>query len=172
MILVTVGTHDKGFERLVRAADELAAQVLEEVVIQFGSSQYIPMNAKCFRWASSEQMERLTGEARIVVTHAAAGAIILALLMGKPLVVVPRAWRYGEHIDDHQEQLAAALNASNQAIQVPDPTFSSLKDAVERCVLLDAAPRSNYDLVLKLKQQLKDWDQTKPPWLGWQARNT
>jgi len=100
MILVTVGTHHKGFERLVRAADELALEMQEQVVIQYGSSQYIPQHAVNFRWASSQEMERLTSAARIVITHAAAGSMISILLQKKPMVVVPRSSDYGESIDD------------------------------------------------------------------------
>ncbi len=36
MIFVTVGTHHQGFDRLVQAADELAAELDEQVVIQRG----------------------------------------------------------------------------------------------------------------------------------------
>jgi len=40
MIFVTVGTHDQGFERLVKKMDEIAGQIDEEVVIQVGYTDY------------------------------------------------------------------------------------------------------------------------------------
>ena len=88
MILVTVGTHPQGFDRLVRAMDEVAAKLAEPVIIQRGSSIYQPQHANSFEFTVSEQMRQLTQEARIIVAHAAAGTIILALCAGKPLVVV------------------------------------------------------------------------------------
>jgi UDP-N-acetylglucosamine transferase subunit ALG13 len=158
MILVTVGTHDRGFERLVRAADELAALVDEEVLIQYGSSRYIPQQAQGFQWASSQEMERLTQAARLVVTHAAAGAVILALRLGKPLVVVARRQCYGEHIDDHQQQLAAALQAGNLAVSVDHPTSITLQRAIEQCDQLEPPRSSQQRLVQSLKRQLIEWE--------------
>jgi beta-1,4-N-acetylglucosaminyltransferase len=172
MILVTVGTHDKGFERLVRAADELAAQADEEVVIQYGSSGYIPQHAQGLQWTTSQHMEQLTRDARVVVTHAAAGAMILALRLGKPMVVAPRAQRFGEHLDDHQQQLAAAISASNQAVSVAEPTVETLQQAIARCTELKPARFSNQALVKTLKQLLKQWDPARVARFGGKARKT
>ena len=87
MILVTVGMHDQGFDRLIRAADELAAQIDEQVYIQYGSSNYVPIYAESSQWFTSLQMEQLNEKARVVITHAAAGSVILALNLSKPLVL-------------------------------------------------------------------------------------
>src|SRR4051812_30859445 len=104
MILVTVGTHAQGFDRLVKPMDELAKQINEKVIIQYGSSSYQPKYADHFQWASSEQMEQYTLDAHIIITHAAAGAIILALKQKKRLVLIPRLKVHKEHFDDHQLQ--------------------------------------------------------------------
>ena len=72
MILVTVGTHNRGFDRLVRAADELATLTDEPVVIQYGSSKYEPRHAcRSFRLTTSQEMEYLTLQARVIIMHAA-----------------------------------------------------------------------------------------------------
>lgn len=159
MILVTVGTHFLGFERLVRAADELAKELNERVVIQYGSSKYIPQYAEGFAWTSSEQMERFTQEARVVITHAAAGAIILALKNGKPLVVTPRRKVYNEHIDNHQYQLCEVLNATGRAILVENPSSAAFKIAIER-IRMDYPPyRKPIQLESAIKQLLAEWDE-------------
>jgi len=165
MILVTVGTHHKGFERLVRAADELALEMQEQVVIQYGSSQYIPQHAVNFRWASSQEMERLTSAARIVITHAAAGSMISILLQKKPMVVVPRSSDYGESIDDHQKQLAKAISLQEIAIQIENPTPDALKLALIQCVELKTISSSNHQLTISLKDQLNTWDGTSRSWI-------
>ena len=95
MILVTVGTPQQPFDRLVKAMDDFAAQTGETVVIQAGTATYEPKHAEYFRWTTSQDMERLTRESRIVITQASAGAIILALKFGKPLIVLPRLSKYG-----------------------------------------------------------------------------
>ena len=161
MIFVTVGTHFQGFERLVRAVDELAAGLGEPVVIQYGSSSYIPRHAKGFQWAPSQRMEQLTRQARLVVTHAAAGAIILALRSGKPTVVVPRRRALGEIFDDHQGQLAEALERAGRAVAVSDPTPQALRAAIQRSAGLDLAPAEAAPLIQAVRQQLRAWELSK-----------
>ena len=90
MIFVTVGTHTKSFERLVAAMDRYAAGTTEEVVIQSGSSTYQPQAAHWFDYAGADEVQRLTAAARVVVSHAGAGSILMAPRGGKPLVVMPR----------------------------------------------------------------------------------
>ncbi|MCP5096863.1 MAG: beta-1,4-galactosyltransferase [Chloroflexi bacterium] len=158
MIFATVGTHSAGFDRLVTAVDELAASWNEDIIIQLGSSKIVPKHATHFQWATSEQMEQLTKEARVVITHAAAGAIILGLQKQTPLIVVPRLHKYGEHIDDHQLQLAEALSNQGRAIAVNHVTGISLRHAL---VQIDATQQGSFDnsqLVNALQHQLTQWD--------------
>jgi UDP-N-acetylglucosamine transferase subunit ALG13 len=157
MILVTVGTHPQGFERLVKAADELAADLDEEVVIQYGSSSYVPQHARGFRWATSQEMERLTTEARVVISHAAAGAIILALHAGKPLVLVPRLKQYNELLDDHQQIHAAALSAQDRAVTIMAPTAESLLAAIQAAHRCQPPTGLANQLISALRQTLADW---------------
>jgi beta-1,4-N-acetylglucosaminyltransferase len=158
MILVTVGLHNQGFDRLIRAADELSQQIDEKMYIQYGSSNYVPLHTECSRWTTSLQMKQLTEDARIVITHAASGTVILALNLAKPLIVVPRTRRFREHIDDHQLQLAAALSESNQAVSVANPTPAALKQAIDQCVDLKPAYPSNHSLIRSLERLLNQWN--------------
>jgi UDP-N-acetylglucosamine transferase subunit ALG13 len=110
MILVTVGTHTDPFLRLIEGMDRVAAGLDEEVIMQTGVAAYHPKAATAFAFTSQEHMEELCREARIIVSHAGSGCILTALRRGKPLVVMPRLGRYGEHINDHQIELAHALS--------------------------------------------------------------
>ncbi|MBN2387844.1 MAG: hypothetical protein JXB85_12570 [Anaerolineales bacterium] len=158
MILVTVGTHNRGFDRLVRGADELAARIEELVVIQHGSSDYQPHHAaRSFRFSSGIEMEDLTLQARVIIMHAAAGSLILALRSGKPLVVVPRQRKFKEVINDHQIELASALARQNRAILVMDPTCDHLLKAVDLAGGLEIASVDNSRLTTALHRQLDDW---------------
>lgn len=134
MIFATVGTHKQGFERMVQAFDLLAREneFDEELIIQYGTSGYVPQHATAFQWATSQRMDQLTQSARILVTHAAAGAIILGLQAQKPLVVIPRRKQFEEHMDDHQLQLANALEQSGRAVALLDPTATGLARAIGR----------------------------------------
>lgn len=129
MIFVTVGTHDQGFERLVKKADEIALEIKEEVVIQRGCTAYEPRHARFFDYASREEMAGWVEKARVVVTHGGAGSIVFALSRGKPVVVVPRLKKYGEHVNDHQLELAGALEREGRVKMVLD--VEELKAALE-----------------------------------------
>lgn len=120
MIFVTVGTHNQSFDRLVRKADEIAGEIEEEVVIQRGNSGYKPRYAKYFDFAPRDEMEKWVERARVVVTHGGAGSIVFALSKNKPVVVVPRRKKYGEHVNDHQLELARALEEEGRVKMVLD----------------------------------------------------
>ncbi len=154
MILVTVGTHNQGFDRLIEPMDLLAAQLDEQVVMQVGSSSYQPEHAKSFKFTSSAEMARLTDQARMLVMHAAAGSIILALKLSKPLVLVPRLKRYGEVMDDHQQQLAAALEARGQAASVIEPSVEALRSAISRAEKQQTSILGAEQLISSLRQEL------------------
>jgi beta-1,4-N-acetylglucosaminyltransferase len=159
MILATVGLHNKGFERLVQAADELASSLNERVLIQYGSSKYIPKIAECISYTSGEQMENLVREARIVIAHAAAGSILLALQECKPLIVVPRLKEFDEVFDNHQTQLANALNSQGRAVLVNDPSPETLQKAITIAVANKKSSPENLKLLVEaLHGQLNKWE--------------
>jgi beta-1,4-N-acetylglucosaminyltransferase len=157
LILVTVGTHNQGFDRLVRSMDRLAAQVEEQVIIQRGSSTYRPRHAAHFRFTTGREMARLTREARVVVSHAAAGAIILALNCGKPLVLAPRSRVFGEILDDHQFELARVLAGAEMAVPVYDPSSATLRQAIRLAGRRKVNRSSPGQLVAALRRQLQVW---------------
>lgn len=163
MILVTVGTHDQGFNRLVQAMDDVAASLSlnEPVVIQRGSSSYEPQHAEHFKFTTKKKIEQLTQQARIVVAHAAAGSALVTLLNQKPLIVVPRLQRFGEHVDDHQLQLAKALDAEQKAIAVYEPSLHTLRAAIERVTEQAAENRGATQLVHALRSHLTEWSAPK-----------
>jgi len=109
MIYVTVGKSIFDFERLVRAADEMAAELEEKVFIQRGYSSYVPVNAEHSDFISFDEAERLIGQASVVVSHAGIGTIIGSLRAGTPIVVVPRVQKNKEHFNDHQLEVCAAI---------------------------------------------------------------
>jgi len=109
LIYVTVGAHYQPFTRLVAKMDEIAHELEEEVVIQRGATCYTPRYARWSDYVTQSTAERFIQESRLVVSHAGIGTIILALQSGTPIVIVPRLKKYDEHIDDHQLEIAAAL---------------------------------------------------------------
>lgn len=158
MILVTVGMHEAGFERLVRAADGYAASCGERVVVQRGTAATRPRHADHFRFAPYDQMAVLYQEARVIIAHAAAGTAVLALRLGKPLVLVPRRQAFGEHLDDHQLELARALAASGRAVVVDNPAPETLSQAVAAATGLRPTGGDAGQLVGAVRQLLASWE--------------
>ncbi len=64
-----------------------------------------------------------------MISHGGAGTIINALLKKKPVVIVPRMQRFKEHTNNHQVDLALALDAKGKAICVKE--MQNLGKAVE-----------------------------------------
>lgn len=118
MIFVTVGNSNIGFERLIKAMDTLTPKLPYEVIMQIGSSSYIPINAKWFRYSDYETMLEYFKNAKVIITHAGAGTILDILMLGKKPIVVPRLKKFGEHIDDHQLEIVRALEERGLVIPV------------------------------------------------------
>lgn len=102
MIFVTVGTHEQQFNRLVEYMDKWASQHDEEVVIQTGYSTYEPKYATWSKLFPYSEMVKKVDEARIVITHGGPSSFIMPLQIGKTPIVVPRTFKFNEHVNDHQ----------------------------------------------------------------------
>ena len=124
-----------GFDRLIREMDEIAGRIAEEVIMQIGETAYEPKNARYFRFVSAEKMDQLYEDARVVVCHAGVGSILTALEQGKPIIAVPRRKKYGEHVDDHQLDIAGEMEKEGRITVVCD--VGELED-----VLMNASTNS------------------------------
>lgn len=131
MIFVTVGGM-RAFERLVVAMEGIAGEIDERVVMQIGSTPYVPGNCAYFRYRPREGMRSLYAEARVVVCHAGTGSILAALEHGKPLVLVPRLKRHGEVLDDHQLELARQMEAQGATVVYDTRNLESALSTVGR----------------------------------------
>ncbi|MDF2013284.1 PssE/Cps14G family polysaccharide biosynthesis glycosyltransferase [Priestia megaterium] len=112
MILVTVGTQNFSFGRLLKMIDELIIEevIIDPVVGQIGYSLYEPTHYSSFNFNPESEMKELIGKADILITHAGVGTITSALQLQKRVIVVPRLKEYGEHVDNHQLEIAEAYH--------------------------------------------------------------
>jgi UDP-N-acetylglucosamine transferase subunit ALG13 len=118
MILVTCGTNEQPFDRLVRAAHTLAGG--EALLVQHGSSQVPHGPGEWIDFLPFEELADRMRDARVVVSHAGVGSIMLARRCGKRPVVLPRRVGRGEAVDDHQLPLAHRLHAGGIVTLVED----------------------------------------------------
>ncbi|MCR5756230.1 MAG: glycosyl transferase [Acetatifactor sp.] len=112
MIFVTLGTQKFQMNRLIKAVDELAAsgRVNDDFFIQTGVSTYKPKNCGHIDFMDSDQYAGYISECNLLITHAGVGTIITGIKASKPVIVVPRLAHFGEHVDDHQTQIAKAFS--------------------------------------------------------------
>ncbi len=120
MIVVTVGTHEQPFDRLVNAAAALGDR--EPLLVQHGTSA-VPAGARgeWIDYMSFDELAERAQAARVFVCHAGVGSIVLGRRCGHRPIVVPRLAELGEHVDDHQLSLARRLAKSGMVTLVEDP---------------------------------------------------
>jgi|MudIll2142460700_1097286.scaffolds.fasta_scaffold37707_3 UDP-N-acetylglucosamine transferase subunit ALG13 len=115
MIFVTAGNHFQGFERLLEKVDEIAPRIPHEIIVQKGYSKYVPHNTKYFDFVPANTATEYIRKSELVVSHAGMGTIILSKQFGTPIVILPRRKIYGEHVNDHQMEIAQVLEERKDA---------------------------------------------------------
>lgn len=133
MIFVTVGYSQFLFDRMISSVDNILLGLgIErgEVFFQVGTSKYLPRSGNCCTYTDFEDMIQHVRAADLVISHAGVGSILLCLINNKKPIIFPRLKQYGEHVDDHQLQLAKRLKASG-LVFCPSGT-RELKDSILR----------------------------------------
>jgi UDP-N-acetylglucosamine transferase subunit ALG13 len=83
----------------------------DEVVAQIGETPEIAApGMQCVQYMSYNEIRAHMRAAQCVICHAGVGTILTALDLGHTPIVVPRLQARGEHVDDHQLQLATQLS--------------------------------------------------------------
>ncbi len=133
MIFLTVGNWHKGFNRLVKAVDELkgCGTITEKVIAQIGPSNYKPEYLTAIVYCSPGDFDNNINAARVVIAHAGIGTISHAMKLKKPVIVVPRKASLGEHFDDHQFATAKVLESEGKILVAydTDDIASKLREA-------------------------------------------
>ena len=124
MILVTLGTQDKSFERLVKEIDRLIEKkiIKEEVVIQLGHTKYESKRFKSFDLIPADKLDDLTKKADLIITHGGVGSILAGLKYNKKVIAVPRLSEYKEHTNDHQLQIVNEFYNTGFILKCDNPS--------------------------------------------------
>lgn len=159
MIFVTVGTHEQGFDRLVKKMDELVRdkKIKDKVIIQTGYTDYKPKACKWFKFVDPQDFEQLCKKSDIIITHAGVGSIMTSLKFGKRTIVVPRLKKFAEHRDDHQLQITKELEKQKRILGVYD--INELECAIKK-LKRKKQRREEQKPVMIIKmvnEKLKEW---------------
>ena len=122
MIFVSVGTQKFPFNRLLAQLDELVGngRIEDEIFAQIGLSDYKPQHYEYVDYLGKEEFDACMRQCDLVITHSGVATIVSALKYEKPIIVVPRLARYGEHVDDHQVEIADTFSEQNYILKYQD----------------------------------------------------
>ena len=122
MIFVTLGTQKFQFNSLLRLMDDLIMnkKIDERVFAQIGNSDYLPQYYEYCNFLSNNDYEEYIKNCDILVSHSGVGTIMTGLKYRRKIIVVPRLSKYGEHIDDHQTQIAQSFSKLNYVLMYSD----------------------------------------------------
>jgi UDP-N-acetylglucosamine transferase subunit ALG13 len=133
-VVVTLGTYrGYAFTRLVRRLLEILPAEAE-VLWQTGDTDVSGLGIAGHRAIPEGDLTAAMREADVVVAHAGVGTALAAFEVGKCPLLVPRRFSLGEHVDDHQAQIAGELGKRGLAV-------SAGADDLSRADLLAAATK-------------------------------
>jgi UDP-N-acetylglucosamine--N-acetylmuramyl-(pentapeptide) pyrophosphoryl-undecaprenol N-acetylglucosamine transferase len=130
-VVVTLGTHERyRFPRLLNRLVDILPPSLE-VLWQVGVTRIDRMPAGARRAVPPHELRTAMREADVVVSHAGVGSALAAMQAGRRALYVPRRRAHGEHIDDHQVEMARELEGRNLVVarEADDVTLTDLETA-------------------------------------------
>lgn len=133
MILITLGTQDKKFYRLLDAVQKLIDNkiIQDEVIVQAGcSSDFKSKDMKIFDLISLDEFDDLIKKCDILITHGGVGSIITGLKNNKKVIAAARLKKYGEHVNDHQVQIIENFTKSGYILSLDQ--FDNLDKIIEK----------------------------------------
>jgi UDP-N-acetylglucosamine transferase subunit ALG13 len=118
MIVVTVGTHEQQFDRMLRAVVALGDS--EPMLVQYGTCTITDGPGEWVDFLSFDELAERAKEARVFICHAGVGSIVLARRLGHRPIIMARRPEHGEHVDEHQLQLSRRLHKAGLVTVVED----------------------------------------------------
>ena len=132
MILVTLGTQDKSFSRLLDAIQKQIdlGIIKDRVVVQAGCTKYKSNEMEIFDLIPMDDFDELMSKCDLLITHGGVGSIISGLNNGKVVIAAARLKKYHEHINDHQLQIIDNFSNSGYLLKLDD--FDKLGDLIKK----------------------------------------
>lgn len=131
-LFVPLGTQKFPFTRLVEILNKLVNEGIyssEEIVMQASVYEVEPL-FRHYNLIPNEEFNAYINNAEVVITHSGVNSIISCMNLRKNLIIVPRMKCYGEHVDDHQLEIAELMESKFDVIVVRD--MSDLQQAIDK----------------------------------------
>ena len=132
MILVTLGTQDKSFKRLLDSVQKQIdnGKIKDKVVVQAGCTKYNSNDMEIFDLIDRDKFSELIKECDLLITHGGVGSIITGLKNGKTVIAAARLAKYKEHTNDHQLQIINNFEESGYILALED--FDKLDKVIDK----------------------------------------
>lgn len=145
-VVVSLGTLPRWqFRRLVEACLKVIPDG-SHVLWQIGCTDVSSLPIDGREEVPADELEAATAAADVVISHAGVGSALTALRCGKRPILVPREAARGEHVDNHQRQIALELAGRNLALfRTPDTLRADdLREARRARVVIPVNPPPIY----------------------------
>ena len=155
MILVTLGTQDKKFYRLLDIIQKEVdkGNIKDEVIVQAGySNDYKSKDMEIFDLIPLKKFDKLVKECDILITHGGVGSIITGLKYNKKVIALPRLKKYKEHTNDHQVQIVNNFTNNGYILSISED--GDLEDILKKIKSFKPKKyKSNNDNFVKLIEE-------------------
>ena len=130
-LFVPLGTQKFPFNRLILALNKLIEQKKyqpNDILVQ-STIFDIEVNCNHVGLIPINEFNQYMEKAEVIVTHSGVNSIISSMKLQKPLIIVPRLHKYGEHVDDHQLEIANLMENKFNILVLKD--INDLADFIE-----------------------------------------
>lgn len=117
---ISIGNALQPFDRFAKIICQAKPFLPKPIFIQSGNTVFDCNEVTIEKYISLESFIKKIYYSNVVIMHAGAGSIIHALQCNKTPIVMPRKKKYNEHIDDHQVELAKALEKDKKIFLFED----------------------------------------------------
>ncbi len=141
-IVVTLGTLENWeFRRLVEACIRVIPEG-SNVLWQTGATDVSGLPIEGRGVVTNHELGAAIAAADVVISHSGVGSALTALRCGKRPILVPREAAHGEHVDNHQRQVAIELSSRGLALfRTPEELTRRIWVRPAECVWNGCTPR-------------------------------
>jgi len=128
MIFATIGNDHREFRRfnnLIHLIGKLYPN--EEIIYQNGYTPFISElpNITNKEFIKREEFKHVLEKSSLVFTHAGAGTLLQLTKLKKIPLVLPRLFKFNEHLDNHQKETLNEFIKLKFALEIEYPFFES-----------------------------------------------
>jgi UDP-N-acetylglucosamine transferase subunit ALG13 len=132
MILILTGTQKHPMLRLINTVNAVAAVTDATVIFQGSDCVDARLSTKVVHheFIKAKSLTKLFAVADTVISHAGTGTLIQSIKNGHKPIIAIREAQYGEHVDDHQSEIAQFFfeNDLGTRLDLNNPYISRTRD--------------------------------------------